>query len=161
MSKVDINVVAAALKQCHVEPPKIREVIELINEELAAQDKGDEKQPAIKKQYAVLVSDPAGRLPDCDFVAWVLQLPEYESPDTVHERVHRAAYEFNATKRGRLLPAETVGDAIENTPAKHFKEVGLWVKTKTPVLVIKTDNVIPKDKVDISIRYNGEEWSTK
>lgn len=28
--------------------------------------------------------------------------------------------------------------------AKHFKEADVWVKTKTPVLILKTDNEIPK-----------------
>lgn len=146
MSKVDINVVAAALKQCHVEPPKIREVIELINEEIAAQDDGEEKVPPIKKQFVIVISDPEGKLPEDDFVGWVLQIPEDDSPATTMERVYRAAYDFNATKKGRLLPATTVGDTIENVPAKHFKEANAWVKTKTPVLVIKTDNRIPRDE---------------
>jgi hypothetical protein len=40
---------------------------------------------------------------------------------------------------------KTVGEAIENVPAKFFKEAELWVKTKTPVLVLKTNNEIPKE----------------
>ena len=39
----------------------------------------------------------------------------------------------------------TVGEAIENVPGKFFKEADVWVKTKTPVLVLKTDNDIPKE----------------
>ena len=35
--------------------------------------------------------------------------------------------------------------AIENVSAKFFREADLWVKTKTPVLVLKTDNEIPKE----------------
>jgi len=29
-------------------------------------------------------------------------------------------------------------------PAKFFRETELWVKTKEPVLVLRTDNEIPK-----------------
>jgi hypothetical protein len=65
------------------------------------------------------------------------------------ERVHRAAYDFNASKKGRMLPAKTVGDALENVPAKFFKEAECWVKTKTPVLVVRTDNEIPKDDLKV------------
>ena len=36
-------------------------------------------------------------------------------------------------------------EAIENVPAKFFKETDVWVKTKTPVLMIRTDNEIPKE----------------
>ena len=46
MPKVDINFVAQAMKQAHVEPSKIREIVELLNHEVA--DDGDEKQPAVK-----------------------------------------------------------------------------------------------------------------
>ncbi len=43
------------------------------------------------------------------------------------------------------FPAKTVGESLENVPAKFFKEADVWVKTKTPVLVLKTDNEIPKE----------------
>ena len=45
----------------------------------------------------------------------------------------------------RLEPSLTIGEAIENIPGKFFKEADVWVKTKTPVLVLKTDNEIPKE----------------
>ena len=67
--------------------------------------------------------------------------------------MRRAAYEFNATKRGRLLPATTVGEAMENVAAKHFKEADCWVKTKTPVLMLKTDNKIPIEKTEKDARW--------
>jgi hypothetical protein len=74
----------------------------------------------------------------------MLQLAENESVATACERLCRAAYAFNATKRGRLLPVQTIGEAIENVPGKFFKEVDLWVRTKTPVFVLRTDNQLPK-----------------
>ena len=38
-----------------------------------------------------------------------------------------------------------MGEAFESVPAKAFKEVEVTVKTKTPVLVLCTDNKLPKD----------------
>lgn len=149
MSKIPIELVAAAMKQAHVDPIKLKAVIELINSEMAAQEKDDDSPPQVKKQFVVLVSDPEGKLPKDDFVAWVLQLPENESPATTQDRINRAVYDFNASKKGRMLPAKTVGDALENVAAKHFKEVELWVKTKTPVLMLRTDNEIPTDDLKV------------
>jgi hypothetical protein len=145
MPKIDISKVAEILKKNHLDPAMLRRVIEELN--LAAQpDPGDdEKQPVVKKQHVLLVSDPEGRLPKYDFVGWVLQIPESESPATVQERLFRSAYDYNMSKKGRLYPAKTVGEAIENIPAKFFREADVWVKTKTPVLVLKTDNEIPKE----------------
>jgi hypothetical protein len=143
MSKIEVNVVAEILKKNQLDPKLLRQVIEEMN--LAAQPEGgDESTPAIKKQFAVLVSDPDGHLPKHDWVAWILQIPEDESVATTQDRIYRAAYDFNASKRGRLLPVKTVGEAIEHIPAKFFKEAELWVKTKSPVLVLRTDNQIPK-----------------
>jgi hypothetical protein len=64
---------------------------------------------------------------------------------TTQDRIFRGAYDYNASKKGRLYPAKTVGEALENVAAKYFKEADLWVKTKTPVLMLRTNNEIPKE----------------
>lgn len=145
MPKIDVSKVAEILKKNEIDPAVLRRVIEELNLVVQPEPGEDDKPPAVKKQFAVLVSDPENRLPKNDFVAWVVQLPEDESPATVQDRINRAVYDYNATRKGRLYPAKTVGEALENVPAKHFKEVEVWVKTKTPVIVLKTDNEIPKE----------------
>jgi hypothetical protein len=157
MPKIDINQVAEIMKRNAVEPELLRQIIAEM--QAATQPELDEeKPPAVKKQWCILISDPDGRLPaEAEFVGWVLQIPEHDSPVTTIERIHRAAYDFNATKRGRLLPANTVGEAIENVAAKHFKEVECWVKSKIPVLMLRTDNQIPttdSDKDTLGGRVN-------
>ncbi|MFT3782354.1 MAG: hypothetical protein QM790_10090 [Nibricoccus sp.] len=144
MPKIEVNKVAEILKKNQIDPKLLRQIVEEMNV-LTQAETDEEKPPAVKKQWAVLVSDPEGRLPKNDFVAWVLQIPEDESIVTTQDRICRATYEFNTTKKGRLLPPKTIGEAIEAVPAKHFKEVGVWVKTKTPVLMLKTDNEIPME----------------
>lgn len=147
MPKIDVSKVAEILKKNQIDPAVLRRVIEEMN--TVVQPENDEdKPPPLKKQFVVLVSDPEGRFPKSDFAAWVLQIPETESPATAQERIFRGAYDYNASRKGRLYPAKTVGEALENIPAKHFKEADLWVKTKTPVLVLKTDNEIPKDEAN-------------
>ena len=144
MAKIDVNKVAEILKKNQVDPKVLRQIVEEMN--ILTQAEGDEeKPPTVKKQWAILISDPEERLPKTDFVGWVLQIPEDDSVATTQDRIFRAAYEFNTTKKGRLLPPKTVGEALENVPAKHFKEVGLWVKSKIPVLMLKTDNEIPME----------------
>jgi hypothetical protein len=144
MPKIDVNKVAEILKKNQIDPAVLRRVMEEMNLAVQPDPGEDEKTPAVKKQWVVLVSDPEGRMPKSDLVAWVLQLPETESPVTTQDRLFRGTYEYNASRRGRLHPAKTVGEALENVPAKHFKEADLWVKTKTPVLVLRTDNEIPR-----------------
>ena len=144
MPKIDVNKVAEILKKNQIDPAVLRRVVEEMN--LAVQPDPGEEDPAppVKKQFVILVSDPNGKMPKVDFTGWVLQLPEDESPASVQERLLKATYDFNASRKGRLYPAKTVGDALEAVPAKFFKEVELWVKTKEPVIVLRTDNEIPK-----------------
>ena len=144
MPKIDVNKVAEILKKNQVDPKILRQIVEAMNI-LAQAESDEEKPPAVKKQWAILISDPEDRLPKTDFAGWVLQIPEDESVATTQDRIFRAVYEFNTTKKGRLLPSKTVGEALENVPAKHFKETGVWVKSKTPVLMLKTDNEIPME----------------
>ncbi len=145
MAKIDVSKVAEILKKHKTDPALLRKVVEEMN--LATQSDADDgdKPPAVKKQYAILISDPDGKLPKVDLVGWVLQIPESESVATVVDRVLRGAYDFNASKKGLLLPVKTIAEAIENVPQKFLKEAEVWVKTKTPVLMLKTDNSIPKD----------------
>lgn len=144
MPKIEINKVAEVIKRNEVAADVARRIIEEL--QFASQpEPGDEEAlPAVKKQFVILISDPDGKLPKHDFVGWVLQIPENESIATTQERIFRGAYDFNASKKGRLLPVKTVGEALENVASKHFKEAELWVKTKTPVLMLRTDNGIPR-----------------
>ncbi len=145
MAKIDVSKVAEILKKNHIDPALLRKVVEEMNLAVQPDPGDDEKPPAVKKQFVIVVSDPDGKMPKTDLVGWVLQIPESESPATTPDRVFRSAYDFNTTKKGQLLPVKTVGEAIENVPAKFFKETDVWVKTKTPVLVLKTNNDIPKE----------------
>lgn len=143
MSKIEINQVAEILKRNKAEPALLRAVVQEMN--MVTMREEDEKTPPVKKQYVILVSDPEGRFPKHDFAGWVLQIPDEDSPATTQDRINRAIYDFNATKKGRMLPVKSVGAALEQVPSKHFKEYGAWVKTKEPVLVFTTNNEIPFD----------------
>ena len=145
MPKSDVSKVAEILKKNEISPAVLRRVIEEMNLAVQPDPGDDEKPPAVKKQFVILVSDPDGKMPKTDLVGWVLQIPENESAATTQDRVFRSSYDFNTTKKGRLMPVKTVGEAMETIPAKGFKEADVWVKTKTPVLVLRTNNEIPKE----------------
>ena len=142
MSKIEINQVAELLKRHQVPPESLRSLVEEMNL-LVQADADQAPEPIVKKQHVILISDPEGHIAGHDFAGFVLQIPETESPVTTLERIYRGAYEYNASKKGRLLPVKTVGEAIESVPAKFFKEAEVWAKTKFPVLVLTTDNLIP------------------
>lgn len=120
------------------------ELLARIKDLLPDEEPDEEKPPAQKKQFVILVSDPLHQIEaGADMAGWVLQLPEEASPISLHERIQKAAYDFNASRRGRKLPVQTVGETLESVPAKSLKEVELWCKTRVPVLVLTTNNEIP------------------
>jgi hypothetical protein len=146
MAKIEVSQVAEILKKHKIEPSILREIVEAMNEVTQPSADEDIKPPAPKKQFVILLSDMNGKLPKQDLTGWVVQIPENASPHSTTERIFKGAYDFNASKRGRLLPVKSVGEALESGSAKYFKESELWVKTKLPVAVMVTDNVLPKDE---------------
>ena len=145
MAKVDLDIVKYVLERTEMETRAVAGIIERITKEQEMLDAEKPKEPAVKKQFVMLVSDPHGELPEKDYVGWVLQIPEDDSPAATEERLHRAAYEFNTTPKGRRMPVETIGEACEAVTARLLKEQQVWVKTKEPVLIIKSNNKIPMD----------------
>ena len=77
MPKIEINQVAEILKRNKADPALLRAVVQELNL-LAQAAAEEEKPPAVKKQFVILVSDPEGRFPKDDFAGWVLQIPEEE-----------------------------------------------------------------------------------
>lgn len=146
MAKIEVNQVAEILKKHKLDPSILREIVEEMNEITQPAADEDIKPPAPKKQFVILLSDPEGKLPPKDLTGWVVQIAENASPHSTTDRIFKGAYDFNASKKGRLLPVKSVGEALESGSAKYFKEAELWVKTKLPVAVVVTDNVLPKDE---------------
>lgn len=119
-----------------------QEVIEEGVEDNESESEGSD-EPKIKKQYGILVSDKDGVI-QRDLVGWVFQMPENEDTRDVIEHIKKAAYNFNASKKGRKYPVSTIGQAIEGVGNKFFKPYNVSLKTKEPVLVVTTDNILPR-----------------
>lgn len=145
MAKIDIETLKQILQRNQLDIRKVSEIINDIETELEIQDAEKENRPPpVKKQFVILVSDPQQELKGKDYTGWVLQIPEDESPYTAPDRLIRAAYEYNATPKGSRLPVSSLGEACEMLPARLTKEEQVWIKTKEPILLVQTDNTVPK-----------------
>jgi hypothetical protein len=144
VAKVDIELVRKVLQRNEIDYETISQVLEDLEISLGEEGVGDAPAtPPIKKQFVILASDPEGKLVEDLFTGWVLQIPEDQSPMEASEQLIRAAYEFNRTKRGAREPAKTITDVCEVVPAKFLRAQSIWVRTKEPVLIIRTDNQVP------------------
>lgn len=145
MAKVDIDLVKMILQRREIDTRQVASIITEIEEEVRIQQETEEKPPPVKKQFVILVSDPEGDLEGKDYTGWVLQIPEEDSPYVTEERLTRAAYDFNVTPKGRRYPVKTIAESCEVVSAKYHKEHKVWVKTKEPVLICRSNNSIPWD----------------
>ena len=145
MAKVDIELVKAVLMRAELDAQKTAQIIQDITFESKAAQADEEKEPAVKKQFVVVVSDPYGKLTDADYTGWVVQIPEDENPASALERLHKGAYDYNITPKGRRMPLNTIAETCEFGSPKIYKEHKIWVKTKEPVLIVRTNNKIPME----------------
>lgn len=146
MAKVDLELVKMVLTRNDVETRLVAEIIKEIQQESAAETDDEEKEKPTKKQWVVVVYDPEGELDGKEFTGSVVQIPEDESVYTAVERLHRAGYEFNTTKKGRRMPVKTVGEVCEHVPARIAKEQKVWIKHKEPCFLLATDGILPTEK---------------
>lgn len=145
--KIEIDLVTEVLKNNIEDEDTVMSISRQLQREankLAAEAEA-EKEPQVKKQFVILVSDPNGDLPDEDMVGWVLHIPENDNPGTAADRLIKAGQHHNTTRRGRKHPAKSIAEVCEVVGSKILKEHKVWVKTKLPVTVLTTDNVLPQD----------------
>lgn len=146
MPKVDLELVKMVLQRNEIDIRLVSQIIEDINTEVAAEVE-EEKPPPVKKQFVIMVSDPKNELEGKEFVGWVLQIPEDDSPFVTEERLIRSAYEFNLTPKGRRIPLKTISEVCEHVSGRISKEQKVWIKTKEPVYVLRTSNKVPMDEI--------------
>lgn len=141
MAKIEIELVKRILKRSTLDEKTVAVIVDELQSAVKEENTEDEpKMAPIKKQHVVLIADNEGELLEKEWVGWVLQLPEDESPQVVAERILKVSKAFNLTQKGRKFPVETIGETCENVPARIFKEQKLWLKTKEPVLVVPIQN---------------------
>ena len=153
-SYVQLDAVKDALDKFVKDDATIKKVLDLLNAEVVSVDatpepadtsteKEGDSEPKKKNQLVIVVSDPNGIIKQ-DLAGWVLQIPEDEDAQDVVKNVKKAAYNFNASKKGQKYPVSSIGQALGDVSNKFFKPYFVKVKTKEPVTVVVTDNKLPK-----------------
>ena len=147
MAKVDIELVQAILQKADLDAIKISQIMEDLKFEAQQKEADPDKEPPVKKQFVIVVNDPYGKIGETGFEyqGWVVQIPEDDAPMKALERLHKGVYDFNLTPKGRRMPIQTIAEACEFGSAKIYKEHKVWVKTKEPVLVLRTNGKVPRE----------------
>jgi hypothetical protein len=156
---VQLEAVRVALEKVVKDENAIEKVLNLLSEATVTVDEtntketpesadsaGNEKDetPKVKQQYVIVVSDPNKEIKK-EHVGWVLQIPEDKDISSVLDGLKKAAYNYNASKKGNKYPVSSIGQALESVSGKFFKAYDIKLKTKESVYVVVTDNTLPKN----------------
>lgn len=161
MKKVSLELVQEVMVDLDVNPDTRTSIMRAIQRAAERLAEDAEKEPKAKQQFVIVVPrgeptvlppDREGGLPTAYSgepleIGWVVQIPESDSPAVSADRIIKAAYAHNETKKGRRMPVKTFGEACEVVPAKLLKEAGVAVKTRMPVQVVTICNELPKEAV--------------
>ena len=141
MPKVDLELVKMVLTRNDVETRLVADIIKEIQQESAAET---DEEEGTRREEAVCgcCIRPRGPARGNGVTGSIVQIPEDESVYTAVERLHRAGYEFNTTKKGRRMPVKTVGEVCEHVPARIAKEQKIWIKHKEPCFLLRTDGIL-------------------
>lgn len=144
--KVDTEIVQQVLQQSKLklDPDLIRTIFDDVREMAAANAVPRAKHP--KKPFLLVVSDPNGVIPEgTELTGWAVQIDDEKDITTLPDSLQRAAQDFNASKKGEKLPADTIADVFESATSKQFVAHGVYRRHKEPVFVIVTNNKVVKD----------------
>ena len=140
---IPLDEIAAVLKENNLPPEmvaKINKDLVKVAEELK-NDKANNADPKQKNQFVVILSSPEEIKED--LVSWVVQIPQDGDTGTVLTQIKDATKNFNEkTRKGKRKPCKTMGEAMEFVNRKFMKEQGILIKTKTPVRVLVTNNIL-------------------
>ena len=143
--KIDLEIVNTVLQTNEATKVNAHSILEEIIQRVEEAEAEKEPKPKpIKKQFAILVSDPEGVLQGKELVGWVLQHPEegFDISDLPKNVVAAGINYRNDCTKGE--PIRTVGETFLEARNKDFTETDIWRKHREPVAVLTTDNQLPE-----------------
>lgn len=140
--KVDMEIMDSVLSEYSNKIDMETRVKILRDIEKEAEENKPEREKKPKKRFvAVAITDN----PDFENVPLFLtQIEEGDNHNFVVDRIVRATEEHNNTPKGRKKPIRTFGDAFAETKRKMITDKNVWIKTKEPVIIVRTE----KNEID-------------
>jgi hypothetical protein len=112
------------------------------------QEKKEDKQaadPKAKNKFVTILLDPEKKLAGLgDFTSLVVQIPEDHDDALTINKIVQSVYDQNAASKRKTKAINTLGEAASAVKRKFLKTNDVLIKTKEPVRVLVSDNIIPK-----------------
>ncbi len=112
--------------------------VKIINDiEREVEQNKPEREKNPKKQFVVLAVTDNEEIEEVPM--FMVQIEEGDDHNTIIDRITHATAEHNNTPKGEKFPIDTLGGALQETKRKFITEKKVWVKTKEPVIIVRTD----------------------
>lgn len=137
-----------AFKQAEIENEKAQKVIEYL--EQLAQEKQQEKGE--KQEYReiglVMSGEQYEGLPITERPIFFTKIEVEQDHNELPNKLKSAGAAYNTTKKGRKEPVVSFSDVLSRVSAKCFREEGVKMPHREPLLLIEVENenfVIPNN----------------
>jgi len=112
--------------------------VKIINDiEREVEQNKPEREKNPKKQFVAIVVTDNEEIEEVPM--FMVQIEEGDDHNTIIDRITHATAEHNNTPKGEKFPIDTLGGALQETKRKFITEKKVWVKTKEPVIIVRTD----------------------
>ncbi len=112
--------------------------VKIINDiEREVEQNKPEREKNPKKQFVAIAVTDNEEIEEVPM--FMVQIEEGDDHNTIIDRITHATAEHNNTPKGEKFPIDTLGGALQETKRKFITEKKVWVKTKEPVIIVRTD----------------------
>lgn len=139
MSKCSIEDVRIAMKSAGVEQIKIEATVAEV-EKIVEASKNDAPRKKTKNKILVLGSIEVEGQKFTETPAWAFKVAEEFDHTTLEAKLRSAITAFKSAKPKKAALVATFGLALQRIPRRFFKDVGIQVITKDPILMQEVDN---------------------
>jgi hypothetical protein len=134
--KIDKDIVEQVL--CDYPQIDMATRVKIISDiEREAEENKPEKEKQPKKQFVAVAITDNEEFENVPL--FVVKIEEDDDHNTIIERIKEATAEHNNTPKGRKFPIDTLGAAMSETKRKLITEKNVWVQTKEPMIIVRTD----------------------
>lgn len=144
-TKVSIDQVEHTAQSLSIDSSKVNALIEDLRKSLEEED--EIKVPRQKKQLVIVanVENVNERIAELltEVPMAVVEYPVDDDHNLILDKINKASYEYNVSKKGRKKPVSKHFESLFNVQRRFFKEQGIGVKSKDISIVVTTDNQIP------------------
>lgn len=141
--KIDVETVEIILKNNKFPDPDVKKVIKQIEDQIELDKAAATKQKRAKNKTLILAASTEPLAANVrETPCWIFQVPDEFDHNNLVPTISKVIAEFMLSGKKKALKITSVGSGIQIIPNKFWKAHSITRKTKEPVLVEVTDNII-------------------